>query len=402
VRIAAIFGLNQIVSHGFGVFLFAALVPLMRESIAMTSWHLAAIGATSQLSYLGGALLLSLFGHRFNTTHLMLGTGILSTSLIFVMSQLRDPLIITAVLAILGASAAISWGTIVEIISRNAASQQCSTYLSCAASGTAWGYGINGLLILLVVPLLGWQGSWQVAALIGCVVLCLTWRLLANINNQDSIPEAPNATMIPASRLLITIVNERTALFTCLICFLVGFSTMPFANWLNTFLDELGAPASTGGYTWTIVGLSGMAAGFMAGRVADRIGAPIALLMIFACFLICLLVFVYDPSRFAFIAGIGYGLMYFPVWGILAGWLRQHYSSTATMQISSIGMVTSGLGGAFGNVLAGYIRNVTGSLTLVYIIVTASVLLLVLLSMHILRLNHSDSGVASNIDTYTR
>ena len=64
MRVAAVFGLNQIVSHGFGLFLFAALVPLMRESIAITNWHIAAIGALTQLSYLAGALLLGFIGNK--------------------------------------------------------------------------------------------------------------------------------------------------------------------------------------------------------------------------------------------------------------------------------------------------------------------------------------------------
>jgi len=300
------------------------------------------------------------------------------------MSQLQDPLIITIVLVILAASAAISWGTIVEIISRCAKPEQCSTHLSCAASGTAWGYGLNGLLILVVVPLLGWQSSWQIAGVFGLLVLIMTWRLLNRMNRDaPSVDSQPEAT-IAASKLFTTILNERTALFACIICFFVGFSTMPFATWLNTYLDELGMPAAIGGYTWTIVGLSGMAAGFVTGFIADRMGHAIALMVIFSGFGLCLLSLIYDPTRFAYIAGFGYGLMYFPVWGILAGWLRLRYSSTATMQISSICMVASGLGGALGNLLAGYIRDTTGSLELVYMVVTAAVLLLVILVLFIL------------------
>jgi len=235
-----------------------------------------------------------------------------------------------------------------------------------------------------VVPALGWQGSWQIAALIGGVVITLTWRLLANISDDVSSPDAPIDPMIPVSKLLTTIIKERTALFACMMCFLVGFSTMPFANWLNTYLAELGLPTDVGGYTWSIVGISGMIAGLFAGRIADRMGHAVALLIIFSGFAISLLIFIYDPMRFAFVAGFGYGLMYFPVWGVLAGWVRLHYSSTATMQISSICMVTSGLGGALGNILAGYIRDTTGSLVIVYMIVTASVLLLVILAIILL------------------
>ncbi|WOH37410.1 MFS transporter [Thalassotalea fonticola] len=381
MRVAAVFGLNQIVSHGFGLFLFAALVPLMRESIAITNWHLAAIGALTQLSYLAGALLLGFIGNKVSSARLVLTTGTITTILLFSMSQLQDPIIITLVLVLLAASAAISWGAIVEIVGRNSKPEKCSTYLSFAASGTAWGYGLNGLLILLVVPALGWQSSWQIAALVGLIVVGLTWRLLTKLNSQSSTHNIPEQAMIPASKLLTTIIRERTALFACTVCFLVGFSTMPFANWLNTYLHELQLPASVGGYTWTIVGVTGMVAGFIAGWIADRTSHGTALMIIFSGFALSLMAFVYDPSQFAAVAGFGYGLMYFPVWGILAGWLRQSFSSTATMQISSICMVTSGLGGALGNLLAGYIRDTTGSLELVYCIVTLAVLLMVFLTV---------------------
>ncbi|MCP8689007.1 MFS transporter [Marinobacterium sedimentorum] len=231
MRMAAIFGLNQVVSHGFGVFLFAALLPLMRESINISNWQLAAIGALTPLSYLAGALLLGLIGHRVGTVRLALTTTSLTTALLFLMSQLRDPLHITLALIILAASASISWGTIVEIISRYA------SCMSCASSGTAWGYGANGLLILLVVPLFGWESSWIIAGVIGVLALMLSWRLLRGLQprvlNADS---STDTAAIPAMRLLGVILGERTALFACIICFLVGFSAMPLSAWLNIYL----------------------------------------------------------------------------------------------------------------------------------------------------------------------
>ncbi|WP_344957787.1 MFS transporter [Zobellella aerophila] len=382
---AAIFGMNQIVSHGFGMFLFAALVPLMRESIALSHWHLAAIGALTQLAYLTGAMLLGLFGHRLGTARLALATGILSTSLLFTMSQLRDPLLIILVLTCLAAGAAISWGTIVEIISRCAKPEQRSTYLSTASSGTAWGYGLNGLLILLVVPVFGWQSGWQIAGVIGMLVVGLTWYLLNGIKKLPATKTDASESIIPASKLLATICGERTALLACLICFLVGFTTMPFSNWLNTYLDQLGLPAALGGYTWTLVGVTGMVAGLLTGRLADRRGHSVALLVIFSGFALGLLAFIYDPAHCALVAGFGYGMMYFPMWGILAGWIGQSYSSTATMQISGICMVTFGLGGTLGNLLAGYIREATGSLDAVYLVLTTAAHLLVILALWIRR-----------------
>lgn len=385
MRMPTTFGMNQIVSHGFGMFLFAALMPFMREAIEISPWQLATIGALTQLAYLGGAMLLGLLGHRLGTDRLILLSGLTSSSLLFAMSQLRDPLLIALVLTCLAASAAISWGCIVEILSRCARPEQRSTYLSCASSGTAWGYAINGLLILLVVPWLGWQMSWQLASLFGVLVVCLTWHLLKSL---ESLPKAPAGDLeagIAARRLLATILGERTALFACLICLLVGFTTMPFSYWLNTYLDELNLPAALGGYTWAMVGGTGMLAGLITGKLADRKGHGTALMVIFGGFALGLLAFACDPGKWALVAGFGYGLMYFPMWGIVAGWVNQHYSSTATMQISGVCMVAFGLGGTLGNLLAGHIRETTGSLQSVFFVLSGASLLLVVLAIVILR-----------------
>jgi MFS family permease len=379
--------MNQIVSHGFGMFLFAALMPYMRESIDISNWQLATIGALTQLAYLAGAMLLGVLGHRLGTGRLVLLAGITSSSLLLAMSQLHDPVLITLVLTCLAASAAISWGCIVEILSRCARPELRSTYLSCASSGTAWGYALNGLLILFVVPMLGWQRSWQVASLFGALVVGLTWHLLRNLESLPISQLDQREAVIPTSRLFATIIGERTALFACLICLLVGFTTMPFSYWLNSYLDELMLPAALGGYTWATVGGTGMVAGFITGKLADRRGHGTALMVIFSGFALGLLAFVFDPGKYALVAGFGYGLMYFPMWGIVAGWVNQHYSSTATMQISGICMVTFGLGGTLGNLLTGYIRETTGSLQSVFLVLTGASLLLVALAIVILRSN---------------
>jgi MFS family permease len=216
-------------------------------------------------------------------------------------------------------------------------------------------------------------------------VVLFTWRLLTKLNRQLSTHTIPVQAMIPASKLFSTIIQESTALFACLVSLLLGFSTMPFANWLSTYLNELQLPATLGGYTWTIAGVTGMFAGVITGWIVDRTSHATALMIIFIGFALSLMAFVYNPTQFAVLAGFGYGLMYFPVWGILAGWNRQSFSSAATMQICSICMVTFCLGGALGNLLAGYIRDATGSLELVYIIVTLTVILMALLTLIIMR-----------------
>lgn len=383
MRMTTTFGINQIISHGFGVFLFAALVPMMQESIEISHWYLATIGAMTQLSYLGGAMLLGLIGHRIDSGRLVLITGSVTSMLLFVMATLDDPLLVLLALTCMAASAAISWGAIVELITRYARSELCSTCLSSASSGTAWGYGLNGLLILMVVPMLGWRSSWVLAGMLGTITVILTFFLLKKLKQRVATKSAEATAALPARQLFRIILRERAAFFACLICFMVGFATMPFSTWLNTYLAELMLPSALGGYTWTMSGVTGMAAGFLSGKLADSKGHGVALVIVFGGFALGQLAFVYDPASFAVFAGFGYGLMYFPMWGIIAGWVNQHYSSTATMQINGIGMVTFGLGGALGNLMAGFIRDFSGSLAGVYWIITIDALLLVVLALYI-------------------
>ncbi len=383
VRMTTTFGINQIISHGFGVFLFAAVVPMMRESIVISHWDLAAIGALTQLSYLGGAMLLGVLGHKVNSGLLVLISGSVTSALLFVMAVLDDAKLVLLVLTCMAASAAISWGAIVELISRYARPEYCSTCLSSASSGTAWGYGLNGLIILLVVPLLGWRSSWVLAGCLGAMTVVLTCLLLKNLNQRSLTKTAPNTGALSVRQLITTIMYERAAFFACLICFLVGFAAMPFSTWLNTYLAELMLPPALGGYTWMVAGVVGMIAGFLSGQLADSKGHGMALLLVFGGFFLGMFAFVYNPADFAVFAGVGYGLMYFPMWGIIAGWVHKYYSSTVTMQINGIGMVAFGLGGAFGNLMAGVVQDISGSLEGAYWVITADALLLLVLAIHI-------------------
>lgn len=383
MRMAVVFGMNQVVSHGFGLFLFAALVPMMREAVGLSYWHIALAGALTQLAYLGGALALGVLGPKIGARRVSLGSGLVSTSLLFTIPLLENAITIITALVILAASAAMSWGSIVEIISRYAPKNSRSTYLSSASSGTAWGYGISGLIILWLVPIWGWESSWVLAGICGMLVLCITWQMLRSLKEPDMPVGSPVEMALSFPGLLKTLVTERTAFLAVLICFLVGFSTMPFSNWLNTYLEELALPPELGGYSWSTVGITGMAAGFITGKFADAKGHSSALLLIFSAFAIGQLAFSLNPAEMVLVASFGYGLMYFPMWGVVAGWVNQQYSATATMQISGICMVTFGMGGALGNLVIGAIRDSLGSLQPGFIMLAATSFLLFALGCYI-------------------
>ncbi|MBJ7550001.1 MFS transporter [Marinomonas ostreistagni] len=360
--IALVMAFNQVVSHGFGLFLFAALLPSMQSDIEIEAWHLAIIGAGTQASYLMGAALLGSLGHKVRSEVLLFGSGLTTAIILFGMLFLKMPEMVIAGLCLMSLSAALCWGGIVELISRSSSPSNKSMYLSIASSGTAWGYGANGLIMLLVLPAWGWQGGWVVAG--GVALTCIVTTLIALSKKSKVQFVAPeNNTFIGGGAaldtrgLIKTIVNERVARTSCLILFLVGLSTMPFSTWLNTYLAELELATSIAGAVWLLVGVSGMLSGLWVGKLSDKKGASLSLLLIFLCFFIGNAAFAFDPVNGVLVLAVMYGLMYFPVWGVLAGWVNRSYSSKATMQVNGAGMIAFGIGGIVGNLFAGYVQS---------------------------------------------
>lgn len=396
-----VFGISQIISHGFGLFLFAALVPLIQESIPMNHWHIATITIMTQISYLIGALLLGFIGPKIGSARLIVGSGIITSSLLFFISQVDDVAVLTTTLTVLAASASISWGAIVEVIGRYSVPEHCSTCMSSAASGTAWGYALNGLIVLLIVPILGWRNSWVMAAMIGVFSVILAYYYLRYLQKSSGAKSAIDESALPENRvsaakqkieldsgvkaaeLLRIVIREPVAFLACLICLLVGFAAMPFSSWLAVYFKEIGAPIALSGYTWVAAGVTGMISGYCIGKLADSKGHGLAFLVVFTLFSISLIAFIIDPQRFALVVGFGYGMMYFPMWGIVSAWLNSQYSSVVTMQITSIGMVVFGLGGSVGNLITTLISDYFHSLQVAYYMYLFDALFLVALSLYI-------------------
>lgn len=383
MQMAFILAANQVVSHGFGLFLFSALFPLMREPLGLSHWYLTTAGIATQVAYLVGALSVGFLSRWISAEKLVLATGAGAILLLLSLFFLSDPYQMIVVLFCLVFSAAVSWSAIVGLISRFASRESAATCLSVASSGTAWGYGINGLILLLWVPVFGWQSVWWLVAAVACVVWLVTLvmiRGLSSVKPTRSELNESDLVSLSMGQLLRACVTEERAFFSCLIYFLVGLVCISFTSWLNTYLDELEPVTSLAGTTWSVIGISGMLCGLLVGRLADKKGHDVAMLLMATGFSIGLTAFSFDPVRYAFLAGAGYGLLYFPVWGVVSSWLSGRYSPIATMQLSGIGMVASAIGGSLGNVIAGQILSDTGSLELLYSLLALASGVLVLIT----------------------
>lgn len=381
---AIVFAFNQVVSHGYGLFLFAAVVPFMQQSTEITFWHIGIAGAATQLAYLFGASLLGVIGSSVSMKKVSIATGAFAPIVLLSISFMSDPIMIIVSLVLLALSASMSWGAIVEIVSRYAPNNRRSTYLSSASSGTAWGYGIIGLVIIWLVPMLGWEISWRFASVFGLFVLVATILMFRKLGRATSHTEH-SVVSVKFSDFLKGILTQKRAVLACSLFFFIGITTMPFSTWLNSYIAELKLPMELAGISWTTVGVTGMFAGVVLGGFADKFGNGLAILILFLVFGASQIAFNLDPGSMLILACIGYGVMYFPVWGVVAGWLNETFDSVSTMRISGFCMITFGVGGATGNVIMGLIKESTGSLQLGFSMLSYLSMAMVVIALYISR-----------------
>ena len=162
-------------------------------------------------------------------------------------------------------------------------------------------------------------------------------------------------------------------LYACLFSILAGFAAVPYLTYLGAYLDtEVGHPAALVGSVWTVLGVTGAVTGFVVGGIADRYGLRLAMGGLFAAFVMSSLILVFQPTPpIIYGAGIGFGLMYFTLWGLISTYVNQFLAPGPAMRVIGITLVCVGVAAAIGNWAAGQWASLGHSFADVYGVITA-------------------------------
>ena len=160
-------------------------------------------------------------------------------------------------------------------------------------------------------------------------------------------------------------------IYACLFSTLAGLSAVPYMTYLGAYLEtEINHSAALVGSVWTVLGITGAVTGIAVGWIADRHGLPIALRGIFIAFVAGALIMVFLPlPPLVYGAGIGFGLMYFTLWGLISTYVNQFLAPGAAMRVIGISLVCVGVAAAVGNWAAGLWASFGHSFADIYLII---------------------------------
>lgn len=378
-------------TYGFGIYLFAQLVPDMQASLGFNISYVGAITASGQLGFLLCALLAAWLTPKVGGGWVIVASGVVCALALLLIPLSNNILVIGALLTVLAGTAATVFVPMVEVISKVVAYRYRGMAMGLVSSGTSYGVFINSLLVPIYAP----QGEWRtVWWLVGIIALGISATVLWVFKRGGLLGKAQAAAIAEPATAREAAPSLRQAglkaelmkpwvLMVWSMNFLIGFATFPFQNYLASYLRiELGLGVAYTAQIWATIGFVGMFAGLAVGWLSDRIGLRAAMLLVYACVAVAALILLVQPSGYwPVIAAVLFSTAFYPIFGLIPAYVSKLASSAATaVAIFGIANVMQGTGGMLGNYGAGLLASHSGSFSGIYAVIGLVAMLLILLT----------------------
>lgn len=365
--------LIMIGTHGYGLFLFGAILPDLQSKYGFGYDFIGTASATLQVAYMCGALLLGMAGNRMPARYWLTSSTVCCCALMLLLRLNHSPDLMLAAFALLGAFSAISWSSAVGVINGCLPLGRRGLILTIGASGGSWGMLSIGVLTDYGRALFAPEDLWLLGsgfALLGLFILApFLQRSAANTASSA------HATDLAGVRGW-TLEQKRVAGLAIVLSGLVGATAIPFTTYLSTYLiGEVGRAQKVASSVWQVLGITGAMSGVLIGAIADRMDHRKIIIATFLAFAAASWFLAWAPTSSAIaLAGIGHGVALNPFWGLLAAYIGTFFPPTATMRIDALGLVAFGLFSAMANWSIGQWATTGGSLGTVYMLLGGAIL----------------------------
>ncbi|MBO0664556.1 MFS transporter [Jiella sp. MQZ9-1] len=374
-------------TYGFGMYLFAALLPDIRQTLSFDYGVAGVITGSAQAGFMVFALLGAFLAHRIGGAAVALLSAALCAACLLAVPAIANIVVVGALLTVLGGTAASAYVPIVELVARSVPYSHRGKALGLISSGTSYGVFINGLLVPVFLANGNWQGVYITVGLITCgfvaIALLAFQRAGLFTTKSSESPSQPGEAAAGGGFIRSFASAEPWVLMIWAITFLNGFTTLPFQSFLSPYLrDELGIGVELTGQVWTLIGFIGMFSGFLIGSLADKIGIRWTLALTYALVIVACGLLILVPRQWTILfSGVAFALAFYPIFGLVPGYIAKMPSRLSGTQIFSVANVTLGVGGIIGNLAGGTSQTITQTFVPVYVVIAAMSVLSVLLAI---------------------
>ncbi len=403
--------LTTIAAHGFGRMSYTVILPSMKTALDLTYTQMGWLGTGNFVGYLTMAIVGGFLAARF-------GTRIVITIALILMG---------ATLILTGLAQSFGFAFAMRLLTGlgNGAS-----YVPAMALGSAWfamqrrgfatgivsaGIGIGMMIAGFGVPQVlnafgaeGWRYSWYilggaVTIIAGIVYLFVRSRpdemglqQVGEIQQETESSASDSGETQKAPALQWTEVIKMGAVwYLGVVYFFYGMSYIIYLTFFTSYLHDMGVDQIWAGRLFGWLGALSIFCGVIWGGISDRLGrskgAALAYLVLALAYIIyALSFFIYQAYeiKFGFIlSAIFFGLTAWSIPTIMAAAAGDFVGPR--LAPAGLGFITLffGIGQAIGPALGGYLRDVTQTFTIPFLVAAAISLLGMLSSFYLKKLN---------------
>ena len=373
-------------TYGFGFYLFPAMVEAVRLEIPFSYATFGLISSLVQASFLIGALAAGFLTLRFGALPLILTSMILCSVGLAGLALSTNVAMIAASLLLLGACAALIWVPMVDVSCNLVAKEHQGKALGLMSSGTSYGVFVNSFLLTWVLPAHGWRSVWVVTALVVFALAVIAIIRLRGLGARTPQKPAAETSMKRSVRERLETLPKGLVAAILFMMFLNGVSCMPYQTYLSAFLQsEAGYSPDTTAYVWRVIGIVGMASGFVMGTLADRISIRRGMIVVYlvlatSCFALMRSVGSSSGTPI-FVAAVTFGISFYAIFGLVPAYISRVFGLGHAALVFSFGNIALGFGGIVGNMAGGWLKEQSGSFQPIYAIMLGAAVLSALLSV---------------------
>lgn len=261
---AAGLAIGPAVALGFGRFAFALLLPPMRTALGWSYTQAGAMNTANGFGYLLGALLSTTVLGRWGARATFVGS-LVATAVSLILTAPSGHLIWLLAMRFLtglaGALTFTSGGLLAAQVASTVPARQAGAVLSTFYAGASLGILLTGLGL---PPLLagltsgGWQAGWLSLGLVALLGLVLAW------------PAARRTSAAVQRGTPLRAAQVRPLMLSLLAYACSGLGYVAYTTFSVTYLRSQGAGTTQITLFWTVLGLAGLLAPLVWGRLLSR------------------------------------------------------------------------------------------------------------------------------------
>ncbi|WP_257008133.1 MFS transporter [Bacillus sp. FJAT-45350] len=368
-------------SLGFGRFSLGAILPFMREGLALDYRQIGLIASSAFIGYLLSVSIVGYFVIRFGAKK------IINYSLfIIIVGMVLNANAMSFWLAyfgclLLGIGAGGSSIPTMGLAGRWFSNKKKGMAIGIVSGGLGVGIVISGLFVPTIVNITaeGWRISWYILAIITFLFIIVNWIFLKNspeelglkpVGDEESVSKLSKKVETPEQSGKWSVYKNKQVWIIGFIYLSWGFSYLIFSTFLVDYLMvELHFSKELAGLIFSIAGFVSIISGFIWGGFSDKYGRMYALSLVLAIQFSMLIALTMSTSTFFIVLeSIIYGLTLWAVPTIMNASVAEYVKISYVPVAMGFVTVFFSIGQIVSPIITGFIIDSTNSYYLAFLL----------------------------------